>query len=126
MYEQIKNKITPRCSPEILSMTWADKEEICNEWRRSGLNRQQFCAKKNINVSTFAGWCSKLWPQTQPTEGQLLCPVDIAEIKSTLPASESIVLEIAFPNAIIAKIQATVGQFSYLLREIVDATAVIR
>lgn len=126
MQEYISKNIAPRCSSDILRMTWAEKEEVCKEWQRSGLNKKTFCLQKNINISTFAGWCAKLWPQIPKTSDNLLYPVNITGNKPYAPIAEPIVLEVSFPNAIIAKVQATIDQFSYLLREIIDATAVIR
>lgn len=126
MQEQISKKVVPRCSPDILRLTWLEKEELCKAWHRSGLSKQGFCAQKNINISTFAGWCSRFNSETPQLSGNLLCPINITDIKVSMPIAEPIVLEISFPNAITAKVKATVGQFSHLLREIMHATAVIR
>ena len=123
--EDIKNhRGNSRCSAAILSLTWVEKEALCEEWRNSGLSKVKFCRQKNINVSTFSGWCFKLWPPGLSASDNLFCPVNIMDIKPN--TNNSIILEVSFPNAVIARIKATTGQFSYLLRELIDATSVIR
>ena len=123
--EGIKNhQGNSRCSAAILRLTWSEKEGLCKEWRNSGLSKVRFCKQKDINVATFSGWCFKLWPNGLSTSDDLFCPVNIMDVKQK--TKESIVLEVSFPNAVIARIEATTRQFSYLLRELIDATTVIR
>lgn len=124
MQNQKSDGVLSRCSPDILSLTWPEKEELCKEWQRSGLSKTKFCSQRNINVSTFAGWCKKLWGGISPIEKNLLSPVKVTGMKDN--ASESIVLEVSFPNTVMARVTATPQQFGFLLRELIDATAIIR
>lgn len=124
MEAKIKTQGNQRYSSYILSLTWPEKEALCKEWRNSGLSKVKFCKQKDINVATFSGWCFKLWPNGLSASDDLFCPVNIMDIKPN--TNDSIVLEVSFPNAVIARIKATTGQFSYLLRELIDATSVIR
>jgi len=124
MQDQIISKSISRISPDISRLSWKEKVAICEEWKRSGLSKQLFCGQRGISEATFYGWCKRLWPKPSKSN---LCPVSIiADPKSIPVKSEPITLEVIFPNAIIARVKATEGQFGFLLRELLDATSVIR
>src|SRR3990167_1221075 len=119
MQEREKEVLGNLCiSPWILQLTWEEKVKICEEWRASGLSKEGFCKQKGVATGTFYGWCQKLWPSKR------LRKSGFSEVKviDATTKIEPIVLEVSFPNAIMARIKATEIQFSFLLRELLDAT----
>ena len=114
-----------RISPWILKLTWEDKIKICEEWKASGLSKERFCKQKGVAIGTFYGWCQKLWPSKRFPRGGFR-EVKIIDKAEPSMKVEAIVLEVSFPNAVVARIKATEMQFSFLLRELLDETKVIR
>lgn len=114
-----------RKSPIILKLTWEEKVKICEEWKQSGLGKKVFCKQKGIAPATFHGWCQKLW-DIKAVFGNKLCAVKVVDKDAAVVKAEPIVLEVFFSNTVMARIKATEIQFSFLLREILDATQIIR
>lgn len=121
MSKQINTPRFNRVSPEILQLTWKDKEAIYKEWVNSGLSKKRFCQQNGISENTFYGWHSRLRNDKQSN----LCPI-IASPTAGALKPEPIVLEISFPNAVIARVKATDNQFGFLLKEICNAITTSR
>ena len=47
---------------ESAALSWDEKAGVCQQWQASGLSISKFCKQKKIAVSTFKGWCARLWP----------------------------------------------------------------
>jgi len=77
---QVGNRARP-CTPQ-------KREELLKEYKDSGLSRNEFCAQRNIKITTFYGWFKKRKKKrTVPA---------FAQVKLTAPKKAPI--EISLPN----------------------------
>ena len=105
---------------------WDEKVSLCQQWQTSGLSIRKFCEEKNLAVSTFNGWCTRLWSSKRKSK---LCEVQITNPKraTTMPSeSTPIVIEIALGNSVTARVEAIGNQVGFLLQELVHATTTLR
>ena len=124
MQKQILNNGSPsRVSPDILKLTWEEKSAICDEWANSGISKQEFCHNKCLATGTFYGWCARRWPNKSNVT---LYPVGVANAGNFSCKTESLLVELSFPNDVRARITATDKQFGFLLRELCHATTATR
>ena len=56
---------------------WDEKVSLCQQWQTSGLSIRKFCEEKNLAVSTFNGWCTRLWSSKRKSK---LCEVQIPNV----------------------------------------------
>jgi len=112
---------------EIAKLSWDDKVSICKQWKHSGLSMSKFCAQKKLALATFSGWCVRLWPSRSKTKSNKLCEVTITEPQCVAAAKKpSVTIEVLFPQAVTARIEATGDQIGFLLQELLYATTTAR
>lgn len=44
-------------------LRWEDKVRHCKRWQASGLSKLVYCKQQDLKISTFHGWCNRLWPK---------------------------------------------------------------
>ena len=42
-----------------------ERQILCEEWKKSGKSKIEFCKEINIPLGTFTHWCKKLWPSAK-------------------------------------------------------------
>ena len=112
---------------ESTPLNWDEKVDLCQQWQASGLSMNKFCNQKNIAISTFSGWCSRLWPYKN--KKSKLCEVAITNqnnIAAMDLAPMLMTIELSFGHNITARVEARDGQIRLLLQELVHATTTIR
>jgi hypothetical protein len=111
---------------ESRPLNWEEKVGVCQQWQASGLSMSKFCKQKSLAMSTFSGWCRRLWPSKRKSK---FCKVQITGLNSA-PAIESVstpmLIELSFGHNVTARVEAIGSQISLLLQELVHATTTIR
>lgn len=101
-----------------------EQKRLCEQWKISGINREQFCDEHRIPISTFYGWCSKLWPNKKSPKS-LFSPV--AGIVALPPKNkEQGTIEIKLPNQAIVKMTLPLTEVASLIQDLCHATTIIR
>lgn len=111
---------------ELTPLSWNDKAVVCQEWQTSGLSMSKFCKQKNLAISTFSGWCARLWPSKHKSK---LCEVQITNPQNSAVIASvptPMVIEMSFGQGITARVEAVGEQIRFLLQELVHATTTIR
>lgn len=103
--------------------TWEEKVEICERWRCSGLSKTKFCKKNQLILSTFCGWCNRLWPKVQSHQ---LCQVAVLSSTKKQEMISPITIEFNLPNQIAAKVSLHEHQVLNLIKGLVYATSTPR
>ena len=100
-------------------LSWQEKTNLCELWKTSGLSKNLFCKKYNLRLSTFCGWCKRLW---SPKQSEGLCQVAMVKSLNKVPIDASkIVIEVDFPNQISARINLQEHQVLCLLQGLIHA-----
>ena len=86
-------------------LSWAEKKALYERWKKSGLNKNQFCKKVGLKLATFCAWCSRL-EKTKLASENALCAITIkAEKPKVGPDAEEVSIELKFPNQISAHVK---------------------
>lgn len=122
-------------------LSWKEKVELCNAWKKSGLSKNEFCRSRGISGSSFAGWCAKLWPEEikkakskpKPKKDSL---EDWLELDSLLdfpmpepknyPPPKVLAIEIKVANGVVISLSLPVNELINLVRDFNNAAPVIR
>lgn len=111
---------------ESTPLNWDEKAVVCQQWQASGLSMSKFCKQKNLAVSTFNGWCARLWPSSRKSK---LCAIQITNPNSaqaTASESRPMLIELFFGSGVTARIEAKGDQMGVLLEGLVHATTTLR
>lgn len=87
-------------------------------WKEKGLSQAWFCKQQGISLEEFHVWRNGL-----DVKRSNFCEI---KCKDDLRETPLLRVEFNFRNQITARIEANAQQFGALLREVLDATAVIR
>lgn len=90
-----------------------ERQQICEEWRKSGLNRTEFCKQRNLNLKKFYRW---LWKEKQDANSS---ESSIKFLPITKAASiQSNCLEVHLPNGIALKLASQSVNVANLIKEL--------
>ena len=79
-----------------INKTRKEYSQIIDQWRSSGLTRQEFCRENQYNFSTFDGWLRKVNRLSQPTS-QKIVPLEIDRSSSI---ESKVGFEVLYPNGV--------------------------
>lgn len=103
----------------------AEQKVLCEQWKASGLKREQFCKKHAIPTSTFYGWCKKLWPTDKINKSTFLPIVPLAKETRQYNIEES-TLELNLPGQIVVKVTLPLKDIVAFIQELSHAATTIR
>lgn len=108
--------------PSVLWSKLSLEEQIVrySHWQQKGLSQLRFCKQHGLSLEEFSAWRTELH-QSESS----FCEVRCMEPEYRKQDS-SIHLELAFPNQVSARIEATSEQITLLIREVLYATAALR
>ncbi len=104
-------------------LTWEEKVKICEQWRSSGSSKVMYCKKNQLILSTFCGWCDRLWPKKGSNQ---LCRVAVLEGVRKKESPSPITIEFSFPNQMAARVSLHEHQVLNLIKGLIYATATPR
>ncbi len=116
----IKQDIVTEIQPEYVwaALSAEEKADLYKRWKQVGWSQGRFCKKHGLPLDTFNDWCKQM---------EVKEPSDFCEVSwTTPPQSEVMTVELTFSNQVSARIQASERQFGFLLREMLNATSIIR
>jgi len=116
----IKQGMVTEIQPEYVwaALSSKEKAELYERWKQLGWSQGRFCKKNGLPLDVFNDWCK----QMEEKQASDFCEVSWA----TTPQSEVMTVELTFSNQVSARIQANERQFGFLLREMLNATSIIR
>lgn len=90
-----------------------ERQQICEEWRRSGLSCTGFCKQRNLSLKKFYRW---LWEEKRRTQS-------VAPTIKFLPLTKSAniqsnYLEVLLPNGIALKLASQAVNVANLIKEL--------
>ena len=90
-----------------------ERQQICEEWRKSGLSRTEFCKQRNMSLKKLYRW---LWEER--SKAQSTTPT-IKFLPLTKPAKiQSNYLEVLLPNGIALKLASQTVNVANLIKEL--------
>jgi hypothetical protein len=91
-----------------------ERQQICEEWRKSGLSRTEFCKQRNMNLKKLYRW---LWEEkrgTQPAAAPTIKFLPLTKL-TTIQANY---LEVLLPNGIALKLTTQPTNIVKLIKEL--------
>lgn len=93
-----------------------DKQACLLDWRRSGLNKSDFCHQRRMSTATFYRWMKELGPITSPISEPTFVPVKLGAKEETahvneetLPLTTDNAIDIWLPNGIRLRISTLIA-----------------
>jgi len=101
-----------------------EHQAFCADWKRSGMNMEQFCKNKDFSKSALYQWCRHLNPKKDNPEKSWVPVKAIQEREVGLDGT--VLVELSLPNQSIVRIRISRSKVISFLQELSDATTVIR
>lgn len=101
-----------------------DKQELCEQWQASGLNKHQFCKQNDLVLTAFSKWCNKFLPENTDASKRNWIPV--VSQNNPHKEEERTSVEIMLPNKMIIHVSLNLSYLKTLLQELCHANTVIR
>ncbi len=123
-----KNAANKLPKPTKIRPLTEEQKSICENWKASGISKQQFCYEHKLPTSTFYGWCAKLWSNNKPQHKKLFSPVIPIQplTKNKIKDKNEGIIKITLPNQAIVKVILPLKELGNLLQELCYATTIIR
>lgn len=100
-----------------------EKIALCEKWKNSGIKRSHFCKEHGLSPSTFYGWCNKSKTRKNKASSSNFVAVNsVGKIEN----KEESQVEIILPNQAMIRIKLSMGKLLLFIRELCNATTVIR
>jgi transposase-like protein len=116
-------------SRKTRTYTEQERKTLCEEWRKSELNRNAFCKKHGVPESTFYTWHSRYFPSLTKKRAKIAGSTSfmplIPVVKEQLTDNKAII-EITLPNRTVLNVNLTLSQLSQFIQEVSHAAAIIR
>jgi hypothetical protein len=91
-----------------------ERQQICEEWRKSGLSRTDFCKQRNLNLKKLCRW---LWEEKHRTQSTCAPTIKFFPV-SALASVQSNYLEVQLPNGIALKLSSQTVNVVGLIKEL--------
>src|SRR5690348_15526883 len=111
-----KHKKVLNALPKRKPLT-AEQKALCEQWKASGIKREEFCKKHGVPASTFYGWCNKLWPTKKFEKSSFVPIIPLIKRPNHISVEQS-TLEISLPSQILVKISLPLRDIVTFIQEL--------
>jgi hypothetical protein len=102
------------------------QKSLCELWKSSGLKASEFCKQHKLAMSTFYGWCQKLWPHPKKASRKKFIPVITSAITTEIDKVNQANIEIVLPNQAIIRVNLPTVGIATFIQELCYASTIIR
>lgn len=101
-----------------------EKQRLFEQWKVSGLNKNQFCKQHDLVLSTFSKWCRQFMiPKANDKLKNYWTPV---LLKANEGTREEVTVEVAMPNQMTMRFRIKLSSLNTLLKELYHAPPIVR
>jgi transposase-like protein len=101
-----------------------EKQKLFEQWKVSGLNKNQFCKQHDLVLSAFSKWCRQFMiPKANDKLKNYWTPV---LLKANEATKEEVTVEVAMPNQMTMRFRIKLSSLNGLLKELYHAPPIVR